>query len=648
VSPHLIELHNVCRHFETGSETVTVLRDISFSICAGEMVAIVGASGSGKSTLMNIIGCLDKPSEGEVRLEGTITSPLSMDALAQLRSHYIGFIFQHYHLLSYLSAQENVEIPAQYTDMPAHERQLRSQHLLSQLGLEQRMHHRPAQLSGGQQQRVSICRALMNGAPIILADEPTGALDSGSGQALMAILHSLNQAGHTIILVTHDRQIAHQARRIIEIHDGQLIADTPNPHPEEPGALASAEKQTDIGRSPLLQSSADALRMAIRALQGHRARAFLSMLGIIIGIASVVSSMAVGEGARQSITTEIGKLGNSTLNIFPGMEYGVSDPTTENALSKDDLALLKTQPWVKNVSPMLYHSAQAVYHSRDITLAINGIGSDFFRIQGLVATRGDLFTLRDETRREPVVVIDEPTRRSLFTPTQDPIGQIILIAGAPWKIVAVAKRAGPEIIGGLDNVWMPWTSLRERLIKNKPINAISVQVNEGVELPQAKTFADTLLLQLHGKQDFYTRSDDLLARTMQKASNSLSLLITSIAGISLLVGGIGVMNIMLVSVTERTREIGIRLAVGARPREIMLQFLMESMVICLIGGLLGIFFAWVTGQIFLYLSLDFNMVFTLPPLILACTFSLLIGLGFGFVPARNAALLNPVEALARE
>lgn len=307
----IIVLRQVCRAFNAGTQVLPVLSDISLTLHAGEMVAIVGASGSGKSTLMNIIGCLDKPTSGEVLINGTPVHEADELRLADLRSRYLGFIFQRYHLMPYLTAEENIAIPALYTAMPEPERKARIQRLARQLGLENRLQHRPAQLSGGQQQRVSVCRALINGAHIILADEPTGALDSVSGKALMDVLHQLHTAGHTVIIVTHDRDVARQAQRIIEISDGRIISDEQHVAVRQ----ASALPDQDNGRASLGRSLHESVRMAWRSLLGHRMRAFLSMLGIIIGIASVVSSMAVGEGARQAIMSEIGKLGSTTLEI---------------------------------------------------------------------------------------------------------------------------------------------------------------------------------------------------------------------------------------------------------------------------------------------------------------------------------------------
>lgn len=420
----VIALRGVSRHFVSGLQTVAVLKSISLTIQRGEMVAIIGASGSGKSTLMNIIGCLDKPTQGEMSIKGISTPQASSEQLAQLRSQYIGFIFQRYHLMPYLSAAENVAIPALYTAMPTAERQQRAEYLLSRLGLQQRIHYKPAQLSGGQQQRVSIARALMNGAEIILADEPTGALDRASGQELMGILHALHQAGHTLIIVTHDRDIANQAQRIIEISDGEIISDQANyavAPLETPPALPVA---VATGRTRCWQSVKEAVKMAWRALLGHRARAFLSMLGIIIGISSVVSSMAVGEGARQSILNEISQLGTSTLEIRPGLGWDNLRPDFARALTVADVELLAEQPYVDSVSPVVSNTVKAVRGGKQAMVSISGISNAYFRVQGLHFLSGNGFTGRDLDEREPVVIIDPELRATLFEPDELPEGRL--------------------------------------------------------------------------------------------------------------------------------------------------------------------------------------------------------------------------------
>lgn len=643
----LIELNGIYRHFASGSQSVAVLKDISLSIGSGEMVAIIGASGSGKSTLMNIIGCLDKPTQGEMSIHNISTRQASSEQLAQLRSQYIGFIFQRYHLMPYLTATENVVIPALYTAMPSAERQERATYLLRRLGLGQHLLHKPAQLSGGQQQRVSIARALMNGAGIILADEPTGALDRASGQELMGILHGLHQSGHTIIIVTHDRNIANQAQRIIEISDGEIIADRHNEASETEAVHAALPATLATGRPHWWLSVREAIKMAWRSLLGHRIRAFLSMLGIIIGISSVVSSMAVGEGARQEILSEISQLGTSNLDIRPGLGWDKPRPDFERALTQADVALLSQQPYVDSLSPVVSKMVAAVRGDKQVMISLSGVSNGFFQVKGLSFTVGDGFTQHHVNAREPVVILQPELSDTLFAVGENPIGEIVQLDGIPLRVIGVAKRNGSSF-GGLLAAWMPYTSLTERISGDIPLESITVRVREGYNLNEVQREVETLLDMAHGQRDFFILSNDQMSKAIQKTSDSMTLLITSIAAISLLVGGVGVMNIMLVSVTERTHEIGIRLSVGARPSDIMIQFLIEAVVICTLGGLIGIIGSALAGVIFSWVTQEFTLIFTWPPLVLACSFSALIGLGFGFFPARNAARLHPTEALARE
>lgn len=640
----IIVLRRVCRRFHAGTQMLAVLSDISLTFHRGEMVAIVGASGSGKSTLMNIIGCLDKPTSGEVLINGTPVHNADSLYLADLRSRYLGFIFQRYHLMPYLTAEENIAIPALYTAMSEQERTARVQRLAVQLGLENRLQHRPAELSGGQQQRVSICRALINGAHIILADEPTGALDSTRGKALMGVLHQLHASGHTVIIVTHDRDIARQAQRIIEISDGRIISDVR--HAEvHPSTLLPEQ---DNGRASLASRFRESVHMAWRALLGHRMRAFLSMLGIIIGIASVVSSMAVGEGARRAIVDEIGKLGNTTLEIRPGTGWGNARPDMVRALSMEDVRSLQALPWVMGVSPVASSTALAVRKGLDSSMMLSGVSQDFFTLQGLRVVQGNGFTARDVAEGEPVMILDETGRDTLFPGGENPLGALVQIAGAPWRVIGVATRPGPKVVGGFMAAWVPHTALQQRLTGQIPMESLVLRFQPPLTSQEAAQRVERHLLREHGRKDFFIQTDDRLANAMQKTSDSMSLLITAIAAISLLVGGVGVMNIMLVSVTERTHEIGIRLSVGARPADIMNQFLIEAVMICVLGGLVGVSGAWLAGHIFAFVTDAFSMVFTVFPVLMACGFSAAIGLTFGYFPARSAARLNPTEALARE
>ncbi len=644
----VIALENVSRCFWAGEEKVTVLTNVSLTIQRGEMVAIVGASGSGKSTLMNLIGCLDRPDEGKVVIKSRSMQQADPDELAQLRSQNIGFIFQRYHLIPYLSATENVEVPALYTALSADERRQRAEYLLSRLGLQSRMLHKPAQLSGGQQQRVSIARALMNGAEIILADEPTGALDRTSGQELMGILRSLNEAGHTIILVTHDPDIAAQAQRILHISDGEIVSDERNPVARDCINRQALPSLGNRGHSALGAGIREAIRMAWRAILGHRIRAFLSMLGIIIGIASVVTSVAAGEGARQSILAEISQLGTSTIEIRPGSGWDTPRPDYERSLKLSDVDDLATLPYVDSLSPVVSKFTRTIRGAKSVMVSLSGVSHGYFRVQGFRFIQGNGFTQADVDESEPVVIIDPELAKTLFGVEEEVKGKIIQIGGVPFRVLGVAERKGHQFSGSLPSAWMPYTALLSRMSGDMPIEAIALRVVEGYPLQKAQTAIEARLDRLHGQRDFFTVTNDQMTRAMQKASASMRLLITAIAGISLLVGGVGVMNIMLVSVTERTHEIGIRLSVGARPGDIMLQFLIEAMTICVLGGAAGIACSLLGGLIFAWLTDELSLIFTWSPIVLACGFSALIGLGFGFFPARNAARLQPTEALARE
>src|SRR5471030_533691 len=577
---------------------------------------------------------------------GSLTA--TADQLAALRSKNIGFIFQRYHLMPYLTAVENVAVPAQYTVMQESERHVRAVGLLSRLGLTERTLHRPSQLSGGQQQRVSIARALMNGASIILADEPTGALDAKSGKELMDILHGLHRSGHTIIIVTHDHDIACQAQRIIEISDGEIVADRPSPGAQQNISSVMLPVAIDTERAVYLQSLRGAFKMAWRALSGHRIRALLSMLGMIIGVASVITSMAVGEGAKQKIIHDISELGTSTLSIRPGLGWDNARPDLAESLSLTDVLLLSKLPYVLHASPIFNDSLEAESNGRQMFFNLTGVNAQYFAIRGLVLSVGRGLSEYDIDMRAPVLVVDTEAANTLFPDKRNPVGERVNLNGNPFTIVGVTAPKGINITGGGLNAWVAYTALQERLTGRFPIGSIELQVREGVSLVDAQHLIEAELEIAHGRRDFFIKTDDMMLGTIQKTSDSLTLLIAAIAGISLIVGGVGVMNIMLVSVTERTHEIGIRLAVGARATAIMCQFLVESVVVCLFGCAIGIAITYLGGQLFSLITQKFTLVFTWLPIFFSCCFSALIGLGFGFFPARSAARLKPTEALARE
>nr|WP_307726399.1 MacB family efflux pump subunit [Trichlorobacter sp.] len=641
------------RSFAAGDQTLAVLKDLNLTIQSGEMVAIMGASGSGKSTLMNILGCLDRPTQGSYCIDGQDTASLDGDALAKLRREYFGFIFQRYHLLPHLDAVGNTEIPAIYSGMGKVARRERAHTLLTRLGLEDRFEHRPGQLSGGQQQRVSIARALMNGAEVILADEPTGALDSKSGQETLDILHELHRQGQTIILVTHDLQVARHAQRIIELSDGVIVSDRPNP------GAAPLQKQ-ERSRKPHLLAAEQALgatwgrfveafKMALIAMVSHRLRTLLTMLGIIIGITSVVSVVALGQGARQKVINDISSMGTNVIDIYPGSDWGDDKADSIHTLVPGDLEALQSLPYLDSVTPATSSNLSVRYTNIAANARIEGVGARYFRVRGYELAQGTAFQEAEVQRQAQVVVIDQNSAKKLFAATESPLGKVILIGNLPCTVIGVTReKESPFGNSGNLSLWLPYSTAMGRLFGQTYFNSITVRVQDSVSNQIAEQSIIRLLTLRHGLKDFYTSSSDTILKTVKKTTATLTLLISAIAVISLVVGGIGVMNIMLVSVTERTHEIGIRMAVGARTYDILQQFLIEAVLVCLIGGLIGILLSFGTARIFALFVTAITMKFSLLSIIVAFLCSTLIGVLFGYLPARNAARLDPIDALARE
>lgn len=645
----LLDLNNIRRSYPSGDGQVEVLKGITLRINAGEMVAIVGASGSGKSTLMNILGCLDKPTSGTYRVAGTDVSLLSSDQLAQLRREHFGFIFQRYHLLSHLTAAQNVEVPAVYAGTERKARLERAKALLTRLGLGERADYQPSQLSGGQQQRVSIARALMNGGQVILADEPTGALDSHSGEEVMAILHQLRDRGHTVIIVTHDPQVAAQAERVIEIRDGEIIS---NP-PAKTEAAAPANHDTIMthagGWRQFVSRFQEALTMAWRAMAANKMRTLLTMLGIIIGIASVVSIVVVGDAAKQLVLADIRSIGTNTIDVYPGKDFGDDEPQYQQALKYDDLQAIQKQPWVKSATPAVSQNLRLRYGNIDVAASANGVSGQYFNVYGMTFSEGASFNEEQLKGRAQVVVLDSNTRRQLFPNKATVVGEVILVGNMPATVIGVAEEK-QSMFGSskILRVWLPYSTISGRIMGQSWLNSITVRVNEGYSSEQAEQQLTRLLSLRHGKKDFFVWNMDGVLKTAEKTTRTLQLFLTLVAVISLLVGGIGVMNIMLVSVTERTREIGIRMAVGARAGDVLSQFLIEAVFVCLVGGALGVTLSMLiafTLQLFLP---GWEIGFSPVALLTAFLCSTFTGVLFGWLPARNAARLDPVDALARE
>lgn len=650
----LMQVKGLIKEFSAGEQTIRVLHDIDLTIHQGEMVAIIGQSGSGKSTLMNILGCLDQASAGDYKIFGKSVNRLQADELAKLRREHFGFIFQRYHLLGDISARDNVSVPAVYAGMDGQARSERAEKLLSDLGLADKVNNRPNQLSGGQQQRVSIARALMNGGDIILADEPTGALDSKSGDDVMQILHELNAQGHTIIMVTHDPNLAARAERVIELKDGYVIADYKNEDYQQVAAQPKPilDDHRKNALSSFIERLFEAFKMSLLAMRAHKMRTLLTMLGIIIGIASVVSVVGLGKGSQAQILSNISSLGTNTITVSDGYPYG--DPRrqyNDDNLTPQDAQAVADQPYVVSVSPQLNSNMNVRYRNVQEAASVSGVGKDYLDVSGETLVQGQGFDEQSILRRTQDIIIDDNAKKTFFPDNPSPIGEVLLIGSVPGRVIGVLTPNDSGFRRGVDSptLYMPYTTMMSRLIGSAYIESFVALIDDNISSSAAESAISELMISRHGTDDFRIRNSDSIRQTIESTTTAMTLLISSIAIISLVVGGIGVMNIMLVSVTERTNEIGVRMAVGARQSDIMQQFLIEAILVCILGGLLGIGLAFAIGELINRVGGDsFKVIYSPTSIIAAFVCSTLIGIIFGFLPARNAAKLDPVEALSRD
>ncbi len=642
--PALLELRDVRRLYPNGDTVVRALDGVSLTIEAGEFVAIMGPSGSGKSTLMNILGCLDRPTDGTYRVAGHDVSGLSLDELAALRCRTFGFVFQRFNLLPQITAAENVEIPAIYAGRGKNDRIERAHELLARLGLGDRSEHKPTELSGGQQQRVSIARALMNEAQVVLADEPTGALDSHSGEEVLKLLTELNAGGRTVLLITHDPDVAAHANRIIRIADGKIVAD----ERKDAGAPVGAVRAVSLeARNRLLPDLVEAAKMALRSMRANIFRTALTLLGVIIGVAAVVAMLAIGDGSRQQVLERISAMGTNLLVIRPG-GAGVRSTGDNVSLVEEDASAIEDIENVSIVSPERSTRSTVRFGNIDYQTQIQGAWPGFTTARDWMLAEGSMFSEADVKSYAPVVVLGRTVADNLFPSGESPVGKYVLVKNVPFEVAGVLTKKGATPWGTDqdDVVLTPLSTGYMRIFGRRFVNSITVYVEDVARVAETEEAIKQKLIERHKAENFRIRNTASILETAVATQQTLTILLGSVAAISLLVGGIGVMNIMLVSVTERTREIGVRMATGARAGNILLQFNTEAMVVCGIGGLVGVALGIAVALACKWFGMA--IVLSALPAMLAFSCAFLTGLLFGYLPARKAARMDPVAALAYE
>ncbi|MFA5035388.1 MAG: ABC transporter permease [Candidatus Margulisiibacteriota bacterium] len=649
----LIELNGITKTYFISEELpVRALRPVSLKVEKGEFVAIMGASGSGKSTLLAILGLLDKADQGSYKLLDKDITKLTDNDYAILRSRYLGFIFQSFNLLPRFNVTENSLLPFLYTEANKEARE-RVIGILKKIGLGDRLRHRPNQLSGGQQQRVAIARALANQPLIIFADEPTGNLDSKSSLEIINLLKELNAQGTTIVMVTHERELSELASRIITLKDGEIVSD------EKKGAnktAAQLEYKNNLKRKATLSFSGilNYAHEAFLSLLGNKLRSFLSILGVLIGVAAVITMLAIGTGAQNQVQQSLASMGSNLLRVSQSFRSGgisLGADTTPR-FNFEDLAAMQKIDGVERVVPYVNGRAQMVFQDKNWNTSVSGTNPDYQYVRNSIPTSGRFFNDNEVTGRAKVVVLGKTVADELFG-SADPVGKSIRINRINFTVIGVMPEKGASGFQNTDDqAFIPVTTAMYRLLGRDYIGNFDVQVKDADSLASVQEQISPVLAKIHRFTEAQMQSIDVrnmadIQKALNDVVNTFTMLLGSIAAVSLLVGGIGIMNIMLVLVMERTHEIGLRKALGAENRDIMIQFLVESVLICVLGGSIGIMIgsliAWIISTVF-----GWNAIVSLGSILLAFTFSVLVGVVFGIWPAWRASKMLPIEALRYE
>ncbi len=690
----VIQVSDLTRTYHVGEVDVHALRGVSLTVDRGELVAIMGASGSGKSTLMAILGCLDRPTSGEYRLEGRNVATLTEPQLAHIRSERLGFVFQSFNLLTRTSALENVALPLFYNltnPSGTEDRRLRARAALKLLGLGDRERNSPGQLSGGQQQRVAIARALINDPAVLLADEPTGNLDTRTSHEIMETLVNLNrQRGVTVIVVTHEPDIAGYADRVVTMRDGAVISDERRRNAREVPEAPAESAPVAAGAIPAVPGHVTAfarmvLGSALQAINRNKMRSGLTMLGVFIGVAALIAMVAVGQGANAAVKQQIQSLGTNTLIVLPGatnvggVRGGFGSASTLTVADAE--ALRREDPAVGQVGYMIRQSGQVQYGNQNWTTSIQGISPSYTEISNWRIAAGRAIEAPDVTGAKLFAVIGQTVYRQLFAPDENPIGASILVKGVPLEVVGLYEGKGQSGSGQDqdDLITIPFSTAERKVLgvaapsqaqsastiypplpnpfglQPRLTGYVNVIFVQAVGAEQVTTAIDQVTQTLRARHhikpadtaDFNVRNLSQIASAAEGSSRVMALLLASVASISLLVGGIGIMNILLVSVTERTREIGLRMALGARRLHVLLQFLAEAVFLSVTGGVAGIV-AGVTVSEVLSALARWPVQISVVAMGAGFAFAAAVGVFFGYYPARKAAALDPIEALRYE
>ncbi len=648
----MIELKKITKSFQMGDTRVDVLKDINLKIDRGDFVAIMGPSGSGKSTLMNILGMLDIPTTGSYLLNNIEVATLTEDELAIIRRGEIGFIFQQFNLLPRLEAWQNVALPLIYSEGKFDFEKAKG--LLEQVNLGDRLYHKTNEISGGQMQRIAIARSLINSPRIIFADEPTGNLDSKSEKEVLAILRSLNAQGITVIIVTHEEDIGKEANRLIRMRDGEIISDErtiplrTDLKPVEPKTYGGKFSWKEI---------LEHFSQGYRTLAANKVRSVLSMLGILIGVAAVVAMLALGSGAQKSIEDQLSSMGSNLLVLRAGnirVAGVVQESGTRIRITIDDAKAIKEQiPGIQDVSPNVTGRGQVTYLNKNWNTSVAGVMPSYARMRTSVPDYGRFFSDDEGQQRALVAVIGRTVARELFG-TKNPIGSLIKINKINFQVIGLLPEkgaSGPQDQD--DRILIPVQTGMYRLFGKNYVDSIDIQVRnkndiDGVEDSVKEAILKRYRIPISSSDDaFQIFNMAELQNAITQSSKTISTLLATIAAISLVVGGIGIMNIMLVSVTERTKEIGLRKAVGAKRNDILMQFLTESVLVSFLGGFMGIVLGY-TITFTISFAIGWNAAVSWQSVALAFGFSVLIGIVFGIYPAHKASKLHPIEALRYE